>query len=283
MIRGASAMRGAAAMLVALSVASSAHADPPARPSAFYIVSRTTPAIDGASLPPGTRALFDDWRLARLAIRAEAERGRRNDRIGALADALEDIEDRLRHRLRREPFGASACLLLGELELGRAERAFADAAEHAEQHDPVFDPRAAIAAFRCAEAGPPDVAAQARYAEAIALGLAGDERDAAVLLSIVAASRTGPLAAEARFRLGELAFEHGELAIAAAWYERAHPELAAALRPFALYKRAWALYLIGRDHEALACANQFPTDAPDEMKLELEEIKLDIRMRIRVQ
>jgi hypothetical protein len=273
--------RGAAALLVALSIPGLAAADPPARPTAFYVLLRAEPNIDAASLPAATRALFDDWRLARLGLRGEVERARRRDRMQALAAALEDAEERLRRHLRRGPFGAAACLLLGELELTRAERAYAD--EREPETEPVFDPSAALAAYRCAEAGPPSLAAQARYAEAIALGHAGREREAMVLLSIVAASQVADLAAEARFRLGEIAFEHGQLAIAAAWYERAYPELGAPLRPLAIYKRAWALYLIGRDHEALACANTLPDGAPDEMKLELEDIKLDIRMRIPVQ
>jgi hypothetical protein len=263
------------AVLLALvaGTANVASADPPARPAAFYLVRRAEPPpMSAAVLPADARPYYADWMRLRNELRsARGDRARTE-----LGHALGNAEALLLRAMRRRlsSLDPAGWLLLGDLELTR-ETALAGETES----DPALDPTAALAAYRHAQTSA-RVAPHARLAEAVLLGIADRDGDARAALAIVASSGEPGIAAEARFRLGEIAFERSQYGEAAEWYARGRAGIAAPNRVALIYKQTWALYLAGRDSEALASSLELPAEASDEMKAELEEIKLDIRMRL---
>ena len=274
------------AVALSSSMAASSMAAPaaaqPARPAWFYIVAHRVPELDPVRLPAEAREPARRIVEIERTLRASRTDPTRDVELLQQLDAeLEEAWERARIVLDHAALDGSlepeGWLALGEARFARASYA-AERALDAGEADPraASDPHLrchdAIAAWRRAAAGDAGTAAWARYREATCRLGSGELHDARSALQIVAASGTD-LAPEARFLLGELAFDENDHATAAAWYARARSGIADERRALVIYKLAWARWLAGRRDDARAAIALLPPDAPPDLRAELAELR----------
>jgi len=285
----------AMALLLALSIGPSrARADEPsARPHVFYILSRLAmPRIDPGELPAEARpsyqrVLATDARLMALAHNRPIARVDYDVAEGANQHASTELEQQLARHARE--LEGTAWLVYGEMLFRRSSIRWMDemdAMSHADEHgdatvpEPQLDFTDAIAAYQQASArsGGSFLGAWARYFEAHARTESASsacDAQALVAFSIVAAEASAQVAADARLRLGECAFEQGRWGLAAAWYRRAAArEAPERLARIINYKLAWALWLAGDWAAAQEVISRMDPDVPDEIRAELELLRV---------
>ncbi len=274
-------MRHALVVSALLACASIAHAQ--ARPTAFYILSRAAPPpLDPSALPAPAREPYARAQRLERTLRAAAHlprgdlrdaRMRRLD--GALDAAWAAVLDAL--LAARAHLDAGGWRVLGDALVQRAQRdqlAALDAYDRDPEHtaEPgAIDLTRAIDAYRHASALAED-GTWARYLEAWCALEMGRFADADPALRIVARSGPRALAAEARLRLGDIAYEASHFDDAARWYQLALAS-EAPVRHFAAFNRAWSLYRAGRAGEALLAIVDLPPDTPPELAADLDGLR----------
>lgn len=275
------------ALALALMVpAAAARAQPP-RPEVFFVLGRAeAPPVSSAALPPRARAAYARTLELRSTARAvaglpggEVRRARLERLDAALAEAFGELERALGRE--RAALDASGWRVLGEARMDRAIRAYLDLLD-AHDADPERAPMpahaelgpAALALRVAAALAPrPEDGAWARYLEAWCRLEMGQEEQAAAALRIVAASGPPALRQEARFRLGELAYDDGRFGEASGWYERASRDADERYRELAIYKLAWARFFAGDRAGALAAVDRAPAGARPEVRADLARLR----------